>query len=332
MIINTRLGNAEIEGDLIPGTPMVIVTKGIVIPHRKKPLVIPDGGILIPRRYGSGKRQTVMMVYCDIFAALRSRRGTSAYYGRNGRGELYRIQRLTRSLSQQIAGTEDGREREGLIRLRDRFLGDLYDRSRLVSRLDIWATALFLELEEEKATLEGMFTCLEDSLADKLVPTSKVFASSQKLHLAPSVELRAEICKVIRSEFDGGVLYFKFNEFIEQTKRCLARIESEEIHFELKELERALSDDIRRDPKEGLSLARYYAATRAIVGMVERYLSVEDPSKLASRGDRELAAVLSALPFLIWACKHLSDGGGPEAALQLIKSARARMKEEIELS
>ena len=320
MIINTRLGEAEIDGTIIAGTPMVIVTKGIVIPHRKNPLNIPDGGILIPRRYGPNKRKTVMMVYRDIFAALRSRRGASAYYGRHGRGELYRIQRLTRSLAQQIASTEDGRQRVGLSRLRNRFLGDLYDRGRLVSRLDIWATALFLELEEEKATLGRLRHMLPGYLAEIENNRSSLLLQIAGLRLAPFTD--------ITMPNEDGVM-----PALEQVTNFLSRIEFEEIHIELKELERALSDDIRRNGPAGIPFDRFYAATRAVVGLVERYLCVEDdPSKLAARGDRELGAVLCVQPFLIWVCKHFSDGGTPVAALQLIKEARGRMKAAVELS
>lgn len=255
--VNTRLGRVSLKGSPIEGTPIVVSSEDHVIKQGKRILQIPQGAVLIPRRYGpkkDGKKSCVVMqVYPDVFAALRSRYSLTAYYGRPGRGQLFGVQKVIEGLRRDAKACPDSLGEARLNILADRFTEDMYSTGRMFSRMDIWTNALMLAFENEEKALRELRKNLDAFRFNQTVDPLRLRYLAAELRLNPFVDLSVRVnvfagdgCErfgILNSSEERRI---SADDMIDEIDVYLPRIEFEKAHFLAKELERAVVDDVDR--------------------------------------------------------------------------------------
>jgi len=255
--INTRLGRVSLNGYSVEGTPIVISGEDHVLKQGKKVLRIPRGAVLIPRRYGpkrdNRKPYTVMQVYPDVFAALRSRYSVAAYYGRPGRGELFTAQKIVEGLRRDAKACPDATGEARLNDLADRFTEELYSTGRMFSRLDIWTNALMLAFENEEKNLRELRKVLDVFRHNQAVSPAYLRCLADDLRFNPFVDLSVRVKAFTGDGHDRIAIInssdnqrISADDMIEEIDVYLPLIEFERAHFLAKELERAVVDDVSR--------------------------------------------------------------------------------------
>jgi len=329
MLVKTRLGEARICGQAIPGTTMQIVTVGTVVRAGKKSLTIPVGSVLVPYRFGRKKRHRRMAVHADAFSALLGRHGVAGYYGGVGRGKLCSAYDLWRRLTLQAERSDDALETENLGRLATAMRARLGETSRLVSRLDLWHSAVLLELDDHRAGLIKLERLLGGFAAGGKPPERKTLRGlSNSLRLAPFIDLRDGIAHFLgrtdAEPWEGRVLEAKqeaARELANEIGSYLRLIELQGIRFALKELERALGDAIGRVKFQPGEERWIVETANASIERLRVFVATETYTETK----------LKIIPIL-------SDLGGVHSfmhlwkwkdALQAIKTARKQLKEIV---
>ncbi len=278
-IIPTRKGPAEVDGYRIAGAPILVVTVGTILGTDRNKLVIPVGGVGIPRRYGPQKKQVVTMIYPSMAKALHSRFGVNGYYGAPGEGKMLRAGDLVLEYEREAA-KEDGATPESQARkqkhleLAKVWSDRLYGTWAMVSVLQVWQNAMMVELKHAQQQLIDLRSMIR-SYEDMPVNAQAMRDFAGRIRLAPYTDLAPRIRR-FAGEGDKPLLYKTASpeqrrlaqDLFEDADAYLLGIWFEEIICRLVEIERAVHEASRGQSGE---LNRYSEAIRELCERVRQF-------------------------------------------------------------
>jgi hypothetical protein len=319
--VETRLGNVLLEGRHVAGSPFFVPASSYVLKKGKQVLPIPQGAVLIPRRYGpkrdGRKLYTVMQVYPDVFSALRSRYGVFAFYGRPGRGKICSAQRVVQRMESDAVSCQDSTAAARLEELADRFSERTRQTAHMFSRLDSWTNALMEAVAEEEKNLRALRAALDAFRHNLSVSRSYLRGLAEGLHFNPFVGLTTRILWFV-GYGHGEILFatssdkkqFAVDDFIDEIDGFLLRCEFEEILCLLKEAERSMNDDASR----ALSLKERRHHVQRIVSLIplfydfgkklrpeinaEKIETIADALRTISRGVAEIGLTIQVISLV----------------------------------
>lgn len=320
--VPTRLGAINLLAYPVIGSPILISAEDKVVKVGRRVLHIPVGAVLIPRRYGPKKRKIVMQVYKNIFDALRSRHGVSAYYGRPGHGAVYHALTIATRLRAEAASCPDQDAAGRLEELARQFEDGAYSKSRLISRLEVWHNALLLALADDLQLLRQMRTAIEAFSDGQTLDPIILRAQADGLRLAPFVGTHGVVNELVGRRTEGLVFSESthesiVDELISEIDGYLLRAEFEQAHCEAKTIERGMVDDAGRrlNPTDGSFYGRF------IVGLLPSLEAIG--TRMPEHQREATASVVEAMRSVY---RALNTVGLMRESLSLFLRARGLMK------
>jgi hypothetical protein len=309
----------------VVGSPLEISAENRVQKVGRKALRIPRGAVLIPRRYGPLKRAIVMQVYENAHDALRSRHGVSAYYGRPGRGALYRVQNVIAKLHADAISCPDENAASRLGELACRFEAGAYSKGRLISRLDIWHSALLLAFADDLLRLRDVRKAIDGFRKGEPVSPTGLLVQAAALRLAPFAGIESGI-NILAGAGSDTLVFANANEeqrtaaddLMSEIDAKLLRSEFEQVHCEAKTIERGMIDDA--DRHLSFEDGRFYV--RFIDGLIPTLegLGARMPEK------HQKLTIVTITDSLRTARRALNILGLTKGVLDLFRKTRGLMK------